>query len=341
MPAVSIIIPCYNVSEKLITRCIDSIISQEFSDIEVLMIDDGSKPEFKEGLKKAASLDSRIILFEKENGGVSSARNFGTEKAEGEYIVFADADDVLYPDFISEGYKIISDNNADFVIGGNVNLKYYDEPRDSLDIKIYEEDDIKKIKPFMFGNLKKFGEHHGYFGRGPWTRLVRSEIAKSTPFDTGLAVGEDIVWNLEILEKSHKVCMAERVWYGYYTSGSSATRGFNPNVIIYAERELNAIRKHININSDAEYKAFCQRITEDLKRISDCYIYADGNKLSSKERSEIIKKLYSETPWNQLCEKRFKNLVSGKALFINYLYRLKLVFAYWSMKSKIKSLKKR
>lgn len=91
-PKVSVIVPVYNV-EKLLQRCIDSILAQTFTDFELLLIDDGSKDKSGEICDEYAAKDSRIRVFHKQNGGVSTARNLGIDKAQGEWIYFVDSDD--------------------------------------------------------------------------------------------------------------------------------------------------------------------------------------------------------------------------------------------------------
>ena len=97
---VSIIVPVYNV-EKYLQRCIESILTQTETDLELLLIDDGSKD--KSGLicDEYAQKDERVNVIHKENGGVSSARNLGIEKANGEWMCFIDADDYVRLDFLS------------------------------------------------------------------------------------------------------------------------------------------------------------------------------------------------------------------------------------------------
>lgn len=94
MPLVSIIVPIYN-AEKTLRRCIDSILSQTFSDWELLMIDDGSTDQSGTICDQYAIKDKRIKVFHKKNGGVSSARNLGLDNARGEWITFVDADDQI------------------------------------------------------------------------------------------------------------------------------------------------------------------------------------------------------------------------------------------------------
>lgn len=97
---ISIIVPLYN-AEKYLSRCIDSILSQNFTDFELLLINDGSIDESGKICDNYAKIDSRIRVFHKENGGVSSARNVGLKYSLGEWICFVDADDTVSPDWLS------------------------------------------------------------------------------------------------------------------------------------------------------------------------------------------------------------------------------------------------
>ena len=98
-PHISVIVPVYN-AEKHIHRCIDSILSQSFTNFELLLIDDGSSDQSGEISDKYAATDSRIRVFHKDNGGVSSARNIGLDNARGEWITFCDADDSVMEDWL-------------------------------------------------------------------------------------------------------------------------------------------------------------------------------------------------------------------------------------------------
>ena len=96
MPAVSVIVPVYNAGRHL-PRCVQSIQSQTMRDLEIILVDDGSTDGSAQLCEELASADDRIRVFHKKNGGVSSARNFGIEKAKGEYLLFVDADDLSIP----------------------------------------------------------------------------------------------------------------------------------------------------------------------------------------------------------------------------------------------------
>lgn len=90
----SIICPVYNINESYLKKCIDSVLNQNFNDFELIIIDDGSSRESTISyLNKIKNSDNHLLLFSKENGGVSSARNFGIKKASGKYLLFLDGDD--------------------------------------------------------------------------------------------------------------------------------------------------------------------------------------------------------------------------------------------------------
>ena len=110
MPIVSVIIPTYNAKELLI-EAIDSVLSQTLSDLELLIIDDGSIDGTVEAVK--AVDDPRIRYFYKDNGGVSSARNMGLDKATGQYIAFLDSDDLYHPKYL-ETMVSAMENNPDY-----------------------------------------------------------------------------------------------------------------------------------------------------------------------------------------------------------------------------------
>lgn len=105
-PTVSIIVPVYNV-EKYLPACIDSILAQTFRDFELILVDDGSPDSCPALCDAAAEKDGRIRVIHQTNGGVSSARNFGLERAEGEYIGFVDADDSVAPVYLEWLYEAL------------------------------------------------------------------------------------------------------------------------------------------------------------------------------------------------------------------------------------------
>lgn len=115
MPKVSIIVPVYNV-EKYIEKCLETLVNQTLQDIEIIIVNDGSKDNSKEIIKKyIEKYPEKIVYLEKENGGLSDARNFGIPYAKGEYIAFLDSDDYVELNMYEDMYKIAKDENSDMV----------------------------------------------------------------------------------------------------------------------------------------------------------------------------------------------------------------------------------
>lgn len=117
IPKVSVIVPVYN-TETYLNRCIDSLLSQTFQDFEILLINDGSTDKSGEICDRYAQIDSRIRVFHKKNGGVSSARQCGLDNALGEYVIHADSDDWVSSKWLSLQIEACLNNDADVCISG-------------------------------------------------------------------------------------------------------------------------------------------------------------------------------------------------------------------------------
>ena len=121
MEKISVIVPVYNVAAYL-PRCIDSILSQTWKDMEILLVDDGSTDESGRICDQYAEKDSRVRVIHKENGGLSSARNVGLDIAEGEYVAFVDSDDWIEPDMYAEMLALMKKNNAKLCCAGRFDV---------------------------------------------------------------------------------------------------------------------------------------------------------------------------------------------------------------------------
>lgn len=194
---ISIIVPIYNV-EKYLRCCLDSILAQTYSDFELLLIDDGSADDSGRICEEYASTDSRIKVYHKINGGVSSARNLGLEKARGEWITFVDSDDWLESGYL-ENFSMDSDLCVQGFFSGDVRIGYENVFVD------------KKIGYFY---LK-----HSYVS-GPYCKLFRANLIRQNHlnFDLQLAYGEDILFLMQYAKYCHDMRVAGYVGYHYRKS---------------------------------------------------------------------------------------------------------------------------
>ena len=114
---VSVIVPCYNTDIDLLDKCINSISNQSYKEIEIILVDDGSKKENIKRIRQIIEKYNSILFIEAEHGGLSSARNIGIREAKGEWVTFVDSDDFISPKMIEHLYKIAKDTRANIVLG--------------------------------------------------------------------------------------------------------------------------------------------------------------------------------------------------------------------------------
>ena len=149
---VSIIVPIYNVSEYL-EKCIMSLVNQTYKNIEIVLVNDGSTDNSLDICKKYETEDKRVVLLNKANGGLSDARNYGIERAKGQYITCVDSDDYVTDDYVEFMYNNLQKDDADISICKHIVLfdnntqistathkKYILNPKDTLEMLLYDED---------------------------------------------------------------------------------------------------------------------------------------------------------------------------------------------------------
>lgn len=341
MPEISVIVPNYHTAHEVLISCLRSILNQTFEDFELILIDDGSSKEYRAIYREIEKMDKRIRLIFTENGGVSSARNIGLKEATGQYVLFSDADDLLINTFFEEAVAVATRYDADMVFGCNMHLQDYrpDTPQRPLEdthvVTLYDEK-ISDLKAHLVGKRLRFENGRIYIGRGPWTRLVKRDIAKAVTFDERLKVCEDIQWNLEVLGHCKMVCYVKRAWYLYNMHESSYTRRHNADAFKQAEEGLEVVRNLLDFEKDDQYKAFCDRLVEDMTRLhSNCLSGAYKNVKSDRH------KIYTTYPWKMVTEKRYRQMVDNQTKIKITLYRMQLLMMLFDIKAALKCMKNR
>ena len=214
-PLVSIIVPVYN-GEAWIARCVQSVLTQEFTEYELILVDDGSKDASAAMLDAYAKEDARVRVIHKPNGGVSSARNAALDIAKGTYVQFMDADDWIPSDSTKLLYQSAVSHDADMVIADFWRV-VGDRVSQKGDIEEEQEMDKLAYVGFMQQNPADF-----YYG-ALWNKLFRrSKIeAYQLRMDESLSWCEDFVFNLEFILHVEKIfALRAPVYYYVKTSGS-------------------------------------------------------------------------------------------------------------------------
>ena len=179
----SVIIPVYN-AEGTLRRCLDSLVGQQFSNYELLLINDGSTDGSDAICREYANTYSGVRYFAKENGGVSSARNLGLEQAEGEYILFVDSDDYVSQDYFASLSHALESNATDLLMFGYCNFGGISAEWDTGEF--YEDSEIgiaervsSAVRQYLFSSL--------------WSKAFKRQIIErhNIRFANDLAIGED------------------------------------------------------------------------------------------------------------------------------------------------------
>ena len=207
---ISIIVPVYNI-EKYLQKCIKSIINQTYKNIEIILVDDGSKDNSGKICDEFKQIDNRIKVIHKENGGLSDARNAGLKIAKGEYIGFVDSDDYIAQDMFETLYKLAKENNADISIVSFYEI-YNGKVIGVRDFKSLEEmDKIEAMKELLIDTkIQSYA----------WNKLFKKELFENIEFPTNKNF-EDIATTLLLFEKANKVMLLEDPKYYYVRRDNS------------------------------------------------------------------------------------------------------------------------
>lgn len=216
---VSVIIPVYNI-EKYIERCVDSVKNQTFKDLEIILVDDGSKDSSGLICDNLAKTDIRINVIHQKNMGPSEARNAGLRVAKGEYIGFIDGDDWIQQDFYEHLFHIARREDAD-VVSCLYKKAYSQSRKDSLElnekITVLEGDSI--LEKFLASAIKGGVTHVSCC-----SKIYRRELIVGYFFEKGITYSEDLIFNWEVLNKAKKYVYTNYVGYFYYDNRNSITK---------------------------------------------------------------------------------------------------------------------
>lgn len=218
---VSIVFPVYNKSEHLPTT-LHSLLLQTYRDFELIAVDDGSTDGSGDFLDRLAKTDSRVEVIHQPNAGVSAARNAALDRASGDYVVFADADDTVCPDWLEVLAKEAETSGADIVVSGFFST---DSNGKALDTVLPPEEGNITGKEFL-GNFYAHQSNHGLpgFGHG---KIVRRDLIEKNNirFTPGLKLAEDLDFFVRLYDKAETVRTVRYAGYNYLQGAENSTGG--------------------------------------------------------------------------------------------------------------------
>lgn len=242
---VSVIIPAYN-AEKYILQCIDSVIKQSYKNLQIIIINDGSTDETEAMCRNYMKIDSRIELYNLPNQGVSIARNYGLEKAQGQWVMFVDADDILIKDAIKIAVEIKKKYASDTVCLNGIYL--YDDEKKNMNL-FYNE---KKENMFLIFDNKCLINHLyckskdiylGDYFRAVWGKLLSLDIIRKNnlKFPKNIKIGEDALFLIDYFYYCNSVAFSNEFVYEYRIEKTSVTGKYKENFVDYQKMEFKSL----------------------------------------------------------------------------------------------------
>ena len=244
---ISIIVPVYNV-EKYLKKCVDSIVNQTYKNLEIILVDDGATDNSGKICDELVELDNRIKVYHKKNGGLSDARNYGVERATGDYIGFVDSDDYIDAEMYEKLYEAIKKENVD-VAECNLKIVYPEKTDLFTDQKYYQICNKQEY-------LEEYLKIEKIFGSA-CVRLTKADIAKKLKFPVG-KLYEDTYYAYDLIGIVDKYVIVDNPYYNYLMRENSITNAkFNPRIL-----DLIEIVEKFHTNVYKNYPS--------LKEAADC-----------------------------------------------------------------------
>ena len=217
---ITVIVPVYNV-ENYLRKCLDSIIAQTYKNIEIIVVNDGSTDASGQICQEYTQIDNRIVYIEKENGGLSEARNVGLDKMTGSYVTFIDSDDWAELDYVEILYKKIIEYQADISVG---NYYSYNEDEETYYFHIYGDSYYEKVYDniSIFENLYESQEMKSFALISAWGKLYKAKLFDYLRFEKG-KLGEDGYFNQKMYLSVNKVVYLNKGLYAYRQRSGSIT----------------------------------------------------------------------------------------------------------------------
>lgn len=330
-PLISVIIPIYNAGQW-INECIQSVLEQSYQNIEIICINDGSTDSSRDIITKFLESDKRIILINQENSGISSARNRGIHCAKGEWILFLDADDCLSNNAIKELLYCTKENEADYVIGryskkkndlGNGTGKCTELSADKLKIVLL---DWKQYNQQLPSNASFPTEWSLVYS---WGRLIRRNLLGTTiRFNEQLVLGEDVLFNYDILSVNPKVCLLDKTIYYYRQNNESVTSNFHIRRKVNTEILSEELYKRVSFSGDRELMQATRQFI--FGRVVHCYI-AYFSQIDKNKRKREQKELLSVSCINEsVCCGKIENLIIPASKRLKLSILLLKIFAVFN-----------
>lgn len=342
-PKVSIIVPVYK-TEKYLARCLKSLQEQTLTEIEIILVDDGSPDNCPELCDKAADEDKRIKVVHKTNAGAGMARNSGIDNAGGEYIGFVDSDDYVKKNMFEELYNAAEKYKAQLVIsgmcfvGGNVfkNSGGYTENVYFKDYTLFEtQEDIKQLLLGTTGALPHEPQDSRY-GTSVWKNLYKKDVIEKNNIrflSERKILSEDLLFVMDYIRNTERAVGVPAAYYYYCRNDESLSKAYDADRMGSFAVFLNELENRLKVSMPrTEYKIYFDRMAQAYVRVwcSQVIMYAQENGETYLELRKKLKDICTKKeiaislkdyPWYKLPPKQaiFAFFVKHRLYFMQKL----------------------
>ena len=293
-PLVSVVIPVYNV-ESYLHECVTSVVEQTYTNIEIILVDDGSTDSSGTLCDEFALSDSRICVFHKENGGLSDARNYGIRRSHGSLISFIDSDDYVSPDYIMHLYQALVRGKTDIATTSICIFREGKPPkehkRDTAEFHVYDACEALEDMLYM-----------RHLEPNAFPKIYKKELFDTIQYPVG-KLYEDIATTTKLIDKAGKIAyLGENDYYYRIRPNSIQTASFNPKKLDLLD-QLNVVKSIVQTKYPSAINAYYSKEQSALFNL-----YMNISPDDTKEMLEIASGL-----WNGIKKNRISVLKDKEA----------------------------
>lgn len=317
MAEISVIVPVYKV-EPYLRRCVDSILAQTFTDIEVILVDDGSPDGCPAICDEYARQDNRVKVIHQQNGGLSAARNAGLDwvfaHSDSQWISFVDSDDWVHPRFLEYLHRAARENNVQISVCDYCRESIYEEPKNNV-----EYDTLKVTSLQLYQHLEK-----SLLFTVVWNKLYYKSLFEKIRFPVG-KISEDTFVSYRLMYKCPQIAFIKRSLYFYYINQTGIT-GSTYSPARLAELDALKLQQQFFHEQQAiEWKKFCiirtiRTYAVHIKKCSEDSLFKQYETKLKKELRQLLKS-----------NKKFHKLSLPQDAWIYELIYPKRMSYYWKM----------
>jgi len=301
---ISVIVPVYNTKHEYLRFCLQSLVTQDFEDFEVIVVNDGSTNGCEAVIQEFAGTDPRVVYINQENRGTSVARNTGLKSAKGDFILFVDADDFVSPGCFKTVYEAMSEKQTDILFFGyatNYTNREMNRVLSAPDPSLWDRDTLELA-------VLKGDERLGSVEVGaPWGKLIRHDIIRDNGlrYTPGLIKGQDTVFMLSLFEHCRSFSYLEYLGYHYRISDVSVSHRYNPRIVDIMEGTLAAYKDFVE--RYGKDKEFAEAVRQKYYKVMlgeylELLFLHKENRKSEAEKKEEFKKLLERAPYSAIIE---------------------------------------